>query len=46
MYYLNSSHFFYCISSSGNYSDSLNDSKLATDLQPSLVKAIVRGKIF
>ena len=32
-------------SSSGNYNGSLNDAKVATDLQPSLVKAIVRGKI-
>ena len=32
-------------SSSGNYNDSLNDAKVATDLQPSLMKAIVRGKI-
>ena len=40
-----SSHSFFCISSSGNYNDSLNDAKVATDLQPSLVQAIVRGKV-
>ena len=40
-----SSHFFFCISSSGNYNDSLNDAKAATELQPSLVQAIVLGKV-
>ena len=28
----------------GNFHDSLSDAKAATDLQPSYVKAIVRGK--
>ena len=32
-------------SSSENYYDSMNDAKVATDLQPSLVKAIVGGEI-
>ena len=40
-----SSHFLFCISSSGNYNDSLNDAKVAIDLQPLLVQAIVRGKV-
>ena len=29
----------------GHYNDSLSDAKVATDLQPSYVKAIVRGRI-
>jgi len=28
----------------GNYSESLSDSKVAIELQPSFVKAILRGK--
>ena len=39
------SHSFFCISSSGDYNDSLNDAKVARELQPSLVQAIVRGKV-
>ena len=39
-----SSHFLFCISFSGNYNDSLNDAKVAIDLQPSLAQAIVNGK--
>ena len=41
-----SCHLIFCMSSSaGNYNNSLNDAKVATDLQPSLVKAIATGKI-
>ena len=29
----------------GNFSDSLRDAKIATDLQPSFVKTVVRGKL-
>ena len=44
--YILSSHLVSCIySSSGNYNDSLNDAKVATDLQPLLIKAIMGGKI-
>ena len=30
----------------GNYNDSLRDAKIATELLPSFLKAIVKGKIF
>ena len=44
--YILSSHLVSCIySSSGNYNDSLNDAKVATALQPLLIKAIMGGKI-
>ena len=44
--YILSSHLVSCIySSSGKYNDSLNDAKVATDLQPLLIKAIMGGKI-
>ena len=44
--YILSSHLVSCIySSSGNYNDSLNDAKVATDLQSLLIKAIMGGKI-
>lgn len=33
-----------CTSLTGNYSDSLSDATLATEIQPSFVKAIVSGK--
>lgn len=33
-----------CKSLPGNYSDSLSDATLATEIQPSFVKAIVTGK--
>ena len=33
-----------CIYSTGNYHDSLSDAKAATELQPTFLKAIVRGK--
>ena len=36
---------FYSNSFTGNYNDSLSDAKVATDLQPSYVNAIVRGRI-
>ena len=36
--------YFWIISLTGNYNDSLSDAKLAIDLQPSYIKAIVRGK--
>lgn len=34
----------YLCSSTGNYHESLSDSKRATELQPAYLKAIVRGK--
>ena len=36
---------FLNIFSTENFIDSLDDAKLATDLQPSFVKAIISGKI-
>ena len=32
-------------SPTGNYNDSLKDAKIAIDLQPRFVKAIIRGKV-
>lgn len=31
---------------SGNYHESLNDARAATALQPTYIKAIMRGKVF
>ncbi len=37
--------FYNCIYLTGNYHDSLKDAKSATELQPTFLKAIVRGKL-